>query len=450
MNRSRGKPRRAPDAPAAIGQRIELTLERLTHDGRGIGRWQGRTVFAEGGLPGEKVDSRVVRARSKLIETRVSRVLETSPERLQPACPHFALCGGCSLQHMSRQTQLDIKQQALAQQLQHFAGLQPERWMPALTGADYGYRQRTRLSMRWDRQAQRLVMGYRQRASSELVELAQCPVLVPVLDGVLRELPTLLQQLDARAGLGHIELIAGEHPSMVVRYMQPLSAADIDRLHGLATAHGLVCRLQPEAAGPAQALQADAPEPAYRLADQQLTFRFAAGDFTQVNAEINQQMVNQALDWLALQPGERVLDLFCGVGNFALPMARTGALVTGVEGSAEMVERAGSNARLNELTNAHFFQADLSKPEAIQWQDDYQAALLDPPRDGAAELVAVLARRKLRRILYVSCNPATLARDAGILAEAGYRLVQAGIMDMFPQTAHVEAMALFVSGEDKT
>ena len=161
-------------------------------------------------------------------------------------------------------------------------------------------------------------------------------------------------------------------------------------------------------------------------------------------------MVNQALDWLALQPGERVLDLFCGVGNFALPMARTGALVTGVEGSAEMVERAGSNARLNELTNAHFFQADLSKPEAIQWQDDYQAALLDPPRDGAAELVAVLARRKLRRILYVSCNPATLARDAGILAEAGYRLVQAGIMDMFPQTAHVEAMALFVSGEDKT
>ena len=450
MNRSRGKPRRAPDAPAAIGQRIELTLERLTHDGRGIGRWQGRTVFAEGGLPGEKVDSRVVRARSKLIETRVSRVLETSPERLEPACPHFALCGGCSLQHMPRQTQLEIKQQALAQQLQHFAGLQPERWMPALTGADYGYRQRTRLSMRWDRQAQRLVVGYRQRASSELVELAQCPVLVPVLDGVLRELPTLLQQLDARAGLGHIELIAGEHPSMVVRYMQPLSAADIDRLHGLATAHGLVCRLQPEAAGPAQALQADAPEPAYRLADQQLTFRFAAGDFTQVNAEINQQMVNQALDWLALQPGERVLDLFCGVGNFALPMARTGALVTGVEGSAEMVERAGSNARLNELTNAHFFQADLSKPEAIQWQDDYQAALLDPPRDGAAELVAVLARRKLRRILYVSCNPATLARDAGILAEAGYRLVQAGIMDMFPQTAHVEAMALFVSGEDKT
>ena len=451
MNRFRGKPRRAPDAPAAIGQRIELTLDRLTQDGRGIGRWQGRTVFAEGGLPGEKVDTRVMRARSKLIETRVERVLEASPERLSPPCPHFALCGGCSLQHMPRQTQLEIKQQALAQQLQHFAGLQPARWMPALTGPDYGYRQRTRLSMRWDRQAQRLVVGYRQRASSELVEVVECPILVPVLDQVLRELPGLLQQLDGRAGLGHIELIAGEHPSMVVRHMQPLSSADHERLHGLAARHGLVCRLQPEAAGPSQALSADAPEPAYRLADQDLTFRFAAGDFTQVNAALNQQMVNQALAWLAPQPGERVLDLFCGVGNFALPMAQVGALVTGIEGSADMVARAADNARINNLAGVHFYQADLSKPEAIKWvNDDYQAALLDPPRDGAAELVTLLAHRKLQRILYVSCNPATLARDAGILAESGYRLAQAGVMDMFPQTAHVEAMALFVSGEDRT
>lgn len=451
MNRSRGKSRRAPDAPAAIGQRIELALERLTHDGRGIGRWQGRTVFVEGGLPGEQVNARVIRARSKLIETRMEKLLEASPERLAPVCQHFALCGGCSLQHMPRRTQLEIKQQALAQQLQHFAGLQPERWMPALTGAEYGYRQRTRLSMRWDPQAQRLVVGYRQRASSELVELEQCPVLVPLLENVLKELPTVLQKLSARAGLGHIELIAGEHPSMVVRHMQPLPQADIDQLQALAAAHGLTCRLQPDSLGPAQALQPDMPDPAYRLADQQLEFRFSAGDFTQVNAEVNQQMVNQALEWLAVQPGESVLDLFCGVGNFALPLAQSGAEVTGIEGSAEMVERAGSNAQLNGLTNVHFLQADLSKPHATDWLNGtYQAALLDPPRDGAAELVATLARNKLQRILYVSCNPATLARDAGILAESGYRLVQAGVMDMFPQTAHVEAMALFVSGKDRT
>lgn len=450
MTRSRGKPRRVPDAPAAVGQRIELTLERLTHDGRGIGRWQGRTVFVEGGLPGEKVNARVVRARSKLIETRLEATLEASPERLQPVCQHFALCGGCSLQHMAHQTQLAVKQQALAQQLQHFAGLQPERWMPPLIGPGYGYRQRTRLSMRWDSQARRLVVGYRQRASSELVELNQCPVLVPTLDAVLRQLPAVLQQLSARAGLGHIELIAGEHPTMVVRHMQALPQADIDQLQALAAAHGLACRLQPDSLGPAQALQPDTPDPAYRLADQQLEFRFAAGDFTQVNAEINQQMVNQALEWLAVQPGEKVLDLFCGVGNFALPLAQSGAVVTGIEGSTEMVARAGSNARLNGLSHAHFFQADLSKPVATQWLDEtYHAALLDPPRDGAAELVATLARKQLQRILYVSCNPATLARDAGILAESGYRLVQAGVMDMFPQTAHVEAMALFVSGKDK-
>ena len=451
MTRLRGKPRRAPDAPAAVGQRIELTLERLTHDGRGIGRWHGRTVFVEGGLPGEQVMARVVRARSKLIEARLEQLLQTSAERRAPACRHVELCGGCSLQHMPQQTQLQVKQQALAQQLQHFAGLQPQRWMPPLIGPEYGYRQRTRLSVRWDPRARRLMVGYRQRASSELVEVSQCPILTPVLERLLQELPEVLQQLEARAGLGHVELIGGACPSMLVRHLQPLPPADIERLLALAGRHAVVCHLQSGTEGLRQTLQEEAGQPLYRLPDQQLEFRFAAGDFTQVNADINQQMVNQALAWLAVQPGERVLDLFCGVGNFALPLAQAGALVTGIEGSAEMVERAAGNASLNGLENVHFFQADLSKSLETDWlKVEFQAALLDPPRDGAAELVATLARKKLQRILYVSCNPATLARDAGILAAAGYRLVQLGIMDMFPQTAHVEAMALFVSGKDKT
>lgn len=449
MNRGRGKPRRTPDAPAAVGQRIELALERLTHDGRGIGRWQGRTVFVEGGLPGEQVTARVVRARSKLIEARLERLLQASAERREPACRYTELCGGCSLQHMPRQTQLQIKQQALAQQLQHFAGLQPQQWMRPLIGPEYGYRQRTRLSMRWDVQARRLVVGYRQRASSELVEVSQCPILTPVLESLLQELPEVLQQLEARAGLGHVELIGGACPGMLVRHLQPLPPADTQRLLALAARHGMACYLQSDAASVSR-IGEGGGSPAYLLPDQQLEFRFAAGDFTQVNADINQQMVNQALAWLAVQPGERVLDLFCGVGNFALPLAQAGALVTGVEGSAEMVERATGNASLNGLGNVHFFQADLSNSLETDWlQAGFQAALLDPPRDGAAELVATLARNGLQRILYVSCNPATLARDAGILAAAGYRLVQLGIMDMFPQTAHVEAMALFVSGKDK-
>lgn len=450
MNRTRGKPRRATDAPAALGQRIELALERLTHDGRGIGRWQGRTVFVEGGLPGEQVSARVVRARSKLIEARLEQVKVASPERQQPACPHVELCGGCSLQHVSQQTQLSLKQQALAQQLEHFAGLQPERWMPALTGPEYGYRQRTRLSVRWDVQAQRLQVGYRQRASNALVEVTRCPVLLPSLERLLQALPAELQQLQGRAALGHVELIGGVQPGMIVRHMRPLSDSDMQRLRNLAQRHDMACYLLSESDAVLHSLTEGFRQPAYRLSDQQLELQFAVGDFTQVNAGINQQMVNQALEWLALQPGERVLDLFCGVGNFSLPLAQTGALVTGIEGSAEMVERAASNARLNQLEQAHFFQADLSNCQQAAWlSTEYQAALLDPPRDGAAHITAMLAQKRVQRILYVSCNPATLARDAGILSAAGYRLAQVGIMDMFPQTAHVEAMALFVSGKDK-
>lgn len=450
MSRVRGKPRRIQDAPAAVGQRIELALERLTHDGRGIGRWQGRTVFVEGGLPGEEVTARVVRARSKLIEARLERLLQASAERQPPLCPHVDLCGGCSLQHMPRQTQLQLKQQALAQQLEHFAGVQPERWMPALTGPEYGYRQRARLSVRWDVKTSRLQVGYRQRASNALVEVSRCPVLPPQLEQVLRELPAELQQLHGRETLGHVELIGGVQPAMIVRHMQALDEDDLLRLRTLAQRHGLAAYLQSGSAATLQTLTDGDAQPAYRLTDQQLEFHFAAGDFTQVNADINQQMVNQALAWLALQPGEKVLDLFCGVGNFSLPMAQTGAVVTGVEGSAEMVERAAANARLNCLPQAHFYQADLSNSLETEWlKDDYDAALLDPPRDGAAEMTALLARKKVHRILYVSCNPATLARDAGTLSAAGYRLAQVGIMDMFPQTAHVEAMALFVSGKDR-
>lgn len=450
MSKARRKSRHTPDAPAVVGQRIELELERLTHDGRGIGRWQGRTVFVESGLPGEQVVARVIRARSKLIEARLERLILTSPDRQSATCQHIELCGGCSLQHMPQQTQLHIKQQALAQQLEHFAGLQPEHWMPALSGSEYGYRQRTRLSVRWDIQTRQLQVGFRQRASKALVEVTQCPVLTPSLERMLQALPAELQQLQGRTQLGHIELVGGAQPSMIVRHLQPLSADDIQRLQTIAQRHDMVCYLQSGDEAILHNLAGSSAQLAYRLRDQQLDFHFAVGDFIQVNAEINQQMVNQALDWLAVQPGERVLDLFCGVGNFSLPLAQAGAVVTGVEGSAEMVERAAANARLNALEQAHFFQADLSNSLEPEWlKTEYQAALLDPPRDGAAEITAMLARKRVQRILYVSCNPATLARDAGILSAAGYRLMQVGVMDMFPQTAHVEAMALFVSGKDK-
>ncbi|SDS79816.1 23S rRNA m(5)U-1939 methyltransferase [Halopseudomonas xinjiangensis] len=450
MNRHRGRARRNTDAPAAIGQRIELGLERLTHDGRGIGTWQGRTVFVEGGLPGEQVSARVVRARSKLIEARIDVVKQSAPERVTPRCRHADLCGGCNQQHIEHELQIRIKQQALAQQLQHFAGLEPERWMPPLLGPAYGYRQRTRLAMRWDARGQRLEVGYRQRASSDLVEVAECPILIPELEVLIKALPDVLRRLDAKQSLGHVELIGGTAPAMLVRHLGRLSSDDVAALTELAAAHGVSLWLQAGENDRAEPV-GDARVPAYELPDQQLRFEFAPGDFTQVNAVINQAMVNQALEWLALQPGESVLDLYCGVGNFSLPLARSGAFVAGIEGSDEMVLQAQRNAGLNALARTHFSKADLSKRLADDVPaQQYHAALLDPPRDGAETLMDTLADRGVERILYVSCNPATLARDAGILAGRGYRLVQAGIMDMFPQTAHVEAMALFVSGKDKS
>lgn len=444
MKRGRGRARAAPaaDAPAAIGQRIELQLERLTHDGRGIGRWRGRTVFVEGGLPGEQVQARVLRARSKLIETRLESLQQASELRQPLRCVHADLCGGCSLQHMAREQQLEIKQQALAQQLQHFAQVEPQQWAPALEGLAYGYRQRTRVALRWDRGRRELDVGFRQRASSELVNVEQCPVLVPELEHVLTRLPALLRSLDGADALGHVELIGAEHPALVLRHLRPLSEADSNRLQSFAAECELGLWLQGEEAN-ALAVNG-ALEPAYRLADQQLELGFAPGDFTQVNPQMNQAMVNQALDWLAPASGEAVLDLYCGVGNFALALARAGAKVTGIEGSVEMVARATDNARKNDLDEVHFLAADLSKPlEVPPGSPQYTAALLDPPRDGAEQMVVDLAALAVERILYISCNPATLARDAGILAGKGYTLVRAGIMDMFPQTAHVEAMALF-------
>jgi 23S rRNA (uracil1939-C5)-methyltransferase len=449
MKTHKGRPRRNADAPAAIGQKIELGLVRLTHDGRGIGSWQGRTVFVEGALPGEQVVARVTRARSKLIEARSERLVTVSAERTEPRCRHAERCGGCSLQHMSADTQMAIKQQALAQQLQHFSGVEPERWMPPLSGPAYGYRQRTRVALRWHSAEKRLQVGYRERHSSELVEVLECPILVPRLEELIQCLPAVLRELEGAAALGHLDLFGGDAPGLVVRHLRSLSESDLLRLKRFAREQGVSLWLQGEEhAAPVPVEPAGSPS--YSLDGQGLRFDFSPGDFIQINGWMNQAMVDQALAWLDPRPGERVLDLYCGLGNFALPLAQRGAIVVGLEGSPEMVGRAVENAAGNRLEGLHFSQADLSKGLAnYRLDQSYQAALLDPPRDGAEALVAALADAKVGRILYVSCNPATLARDAGVLAGRGYRLVQAGVMDMFPQTAHVEAMALFVSGKGR-
>ncbi|WP_028241834.1 23S rRNA (uracil(1939)-C(5))-methyltransferase RlmD [Stutzerimonas azotifigens] len=431
---------RKPAVP--VGKKQRLSIERLAHDGRGIAFVDGRTWFVDGALPGEQVEGRALGMHSQVVDARAERLIETSPERRAEACPHARLCGGCTLQHASEADQLALKQNTLAEQLQRFAGLQPEQWAEPLTGPAYGYRRRARLAVRWDEAAQRLEVGFRAGASRQIVSIEQCPVLVQPLQPLAVALPGVLRELAKPQAIGHVELFSGTAEALLVRHTAPLAQADRQRLEAFCQARGAQLWLQgagePEPVGPARPL-------GYRLEPWDLTLAWRPGDFVQVNAAVNDAMVAQALAWLAPERGQRVLDLFCGLGNFALPLAREGAEVVGVEGVEAMVERARTNAAQNGLDGVHFHRADLSKPLAdAPWAGEgFAAVLLDPPREGALEVVRQMHALGARRVVYVSCNPATLARDAQELGRQGYRLRRAGVLDMFPQTAHVEAMALF-------
>ncbi|WP_263141218.1 23S rRNA (uracil(1939)-C(5))-methyltransferase RlmD [Pseudomonas sp. RIT-PI-AD] len=432
----------ARSAPLPVGKKQVLSIERLAHDGRGIAHLDGRTWFVAGALPGERVETRVLAARSQVVEARVERVLEGSPLRRPEPCRHARVCGGCSLQHLPRAEQLALKQRSLAEQLAHVGHLQPDAWAAPLTGDEFAYRRRARLAVRWDAKAQRLEVGFRAASSQAIVAIEECPVLVPGLQAIVEALPACLRGLDGPQAVGHVEFFEGDAVALLVRHTAPLGEADLARLRGFCATHRAQLWLhgvgEPRADQPGTRL-------GYRLEPWGLTLQYRPGDFVQVNAQVNQAMIEQALDWLAGQASERVLDLFCGLGNFALPLARQVREVVAVEGVEAMVERARRNAEDNALGNLHFHCADLSKPLAeMPWASPgFDAVLLDPPRDGAFEVVRQIGRLGAGRVVYVSCNPATLARDAGELVRQGYRLTRAGILDMFPQTAHVEAMALF-------
>jgi 23S rRNA (uracil1939-C5)-methyltransferase len=425
-----------------VGKKQRLRIERLAVDGRGIGFVEGRTWFVSGALAGEEVEARVLGSRSKVVEARSERIIQASAERRQPPCVHAAICGGCSLQHLPHDAQLELKQRALAEQLGRVAGLQPENWAEPLVGDELAYRRRARIAVRWDNQRQRLAVGFRAAASQEIVDIHSCPVLVAPLQQILQGLPALLGGLERPRHVGHVELFMGEQAVVLLRHTAALSEADIARLSDFCVGHAAQLWLQGETE---PQRQVGDELPSYRLPAWDLQLGLRPDDFVQVNAAINERMIAQALEWLAPTSDERVLDLFCGLGNFALPLARVAREVVAVEGVAGMVERAAANGRRNALSNLHFHQADLSKPLAdADWAaGGFDALLIDPPRDGALELVRQARQLGARRLLYVSCNPATLARDAGELAQQGYRLQRAGILDMFPQTAHVEAMALF-------
>ncbi len=425
-------------------QAVEAVVDSLSPEGRGVARVEGKTVFIDGALPGERVRFRYRRLHRRYDEGEVEEVLASSPDRVEPRCIHFGVCGGCTLQHLAPEAQRRHKEAALLEHLERLGGVRPEEVLPPLTGPLWGYRHKARLGVRHVPKKGGVLVGFREKRNWRLAGLTRCEVLHPSVGGRVSALAELVQGLEAREHIAQIEVAVGDEAgALVFRNLVPLAAADLERLRAFGRETGLYLYLQPAGPGSIQALGEEAPL-FYRLDGGAVTLRFRPTDFTQVNPELNRAMVALALELLAPAPEDRVLELFCGLGNFTLPLARRAGQVTAVEGEAALVERARDNAAAHGLTNIRFQVADLAEAgERPPWAGPCDKVLLDPPRSGAEAALAGIAATGAARIVYVSCNPATLARDAGILVrEHGYRLRRAGIMDMFPHTAHVESIAL--------
>lgn len=427
---------------------VELRIEGMSHEGRGIAHAGGRTVFVDGAMPGERVSVRIMRRRRRQDEGRAETVLEAAPERVTPPCPHFGVCGGCSLQHLAPEDQLARKRAVVEELLAHVGRVAPERWLPPLTGPDRGYRRRARLGVKYvPRKGDRVLVGFREKYSPYVADIEQCLVLDPRVGERLPALADLIRGLSIPDRVAQIEVACGdEDAGLVLRNLAPFSAADREALAAFGDRHGLLMFEQPGNESTVAPVGHSTERLHYRLPAADVELAFAPTDFTQVNAEINRGMVAQALELLAPAPGSRVLDLFCGLGNFSLPLARVAGEVIGVEGAEPLVARGRENAARNGIGNVAFHAADLTRTGVPRpWREGgVDRVLLDPPRSGAVEVLSAIAGLAPERIVYVSCGPATLARDAGHLVhDHGYRLSAVGVMDMFPHTAHVEAIALF-------
>lgn len=424
-------------------------IESLDHEGRGVARHEGKTIFVEGALPQEQVIFSSYRRKPNYELATASQILTANALRVEPRCRHFGICGGCSMQHLDAPGQAAAKQRVLEDAFRHIARMRPEVVYPAIYGPAWGYRSRARLSVRLVPKKGGVLVGFHERRSSYIADMDSCEVLpssVAVLLPLLRQLVSALSIADR---LPQIEVAVGDAVTvLVLRILQALTPADEALLRAFADAHGIQFWLQsggPETVRPFHPL--DAPPLSYALPDFDLQLQFRPSEFTQVNHGINRMLLRRAMHLLQPQAGERIGDLFCGLGNFTLPIARSGAFAIGVEGSRIMVRRAGENAVLNGLADSTSFAvANLfeATPEILAGWGRLDKWLIDPPREGAIELVKAIGMDGPRRIVYVSCNPATLARDAAVLVQdKGYRLCGAGIANMFPQTSHVESIALF-------
>ena len=471
--------KRLQDAPP-----VTLTVTNLAHDGRGVASYgdqpdhhldkHGKKVFVSFALPNETVSVKITGSRKSMEEGDAALVLANpNPERTTPPCPHFGVCGGCSLQHWQPDGQIQFKQSVLAELLEHQAHIQPEHWLPPLVADRLGYRTKARMGVRYVEKKGTALVGFRERASNFLANLNECHVLDPRVGFEIEPLKALISSLDARDHIPQLELAMGEtlddvidskkSIAVIVRHMVDLGEHDIAKLQAFFAERNWQLFLQPKGSDTVHRidqLYENTPNARpssltvpptgglfYRLPEFDVTFEFSPLDFTQVNLSVNRKMTKLAIDLLELKPGERVLDLFCGLGNFSLPLARqvgdTG-FVIGVEGSSEMTQRAKMNATANGLHHTDFFAQDLTKDFSSEpWVGQVDALLIDPPRSGALEVMQYLDKFNAKRIVYVSCNPITLARDTAVLLDKGYKLTHAGVMDMFPHTGHVESIARF-------
>ena len=424
-------------------------IESLDQEGRGVGRIEGKVIFIDGALPGEKVTYKTTRSKASYEIGKLDQILKASAMRTQPQCPHFGVCGGCALQHMDISAQVAAKQRMLEDDLWHISKVKSETMLPPIYGPAWGYRHKARLRARFVPMKGRVLVGFHEKASSYVAVMHECHVLPSHISALIVPLQDLLAKLSIKDRMPQIEVAVGEHVSVLVfRVLDPITPEDEPLLREFADTYGVQVWLQskgPETAKPFHPL--DAPQLSYSLPEYDLVYPFKPIEFTQVNPQINRVLVRRALRLLDPQPGERIADFFCGLGNFTLPIARMGANVLGMEGSAALVQRARESAERNGLTHAvEFREADLFEKTAdsLAALGHFDKWLIDPPRDGAMELIKAIEENTApQRIVYVSCNPATLARDAGLLVHKGYRMVAAGVVNMFPHTAHVESIALF-------
>ncbi len=438
----RSRKKKLPDTP------VKVTIESLAHDGRGIAHVDGKVVFIDEALPGEELEFIYTDSRRDYAEGKVDTLLSAAADRVDPQCAHFGVCGGCSFQHVADEAQIKIKEGLLQDQFRRIGKVEiPEIW-EALTGPHWGYRTKARMGVKYVAKKGRVLVGFRERRNPFLAEIESCKVMHPIVGTRLMDLSEMIGGLSIRAKIPQIEVAVGENGCVLAfRTLEPATDEDKERMRRFGREHNISICLQPK--GPDTIVPIDGePElvPNYRLPDLDVVFNFKPAMFTQVNYEINRKMINRVIDTLDLNENDIVLDLFCGLGNFTLPLARRAGKVIGVEGDLPLVNHAKTNAKLNGMENVEFYAADLTKDISDQvWcKEKFNKVMLDPSRAGASEVLHHLKKWQPDKVVYVSCNPSTLARDAGILVnELGYKLIKAGVMDMFPQTGHVESIALF-------